>query len=90
MHECFASLTSTMEHTGTLQNESRELERRIEQEEARANVLNMEQVIYTVPYLTLPYLTVRYRALPDRTLPYLTLPCRSSRIWRRSRRRIIR
>ena len=32
-------------HTGTLQNESRELERRIEQEEARANVLNMEQVI---------------------------------------------
>jgi len=45
MHECFASLTATMEHTGTLQNESRELERRIEQEEARANVLNMAQVI---------------------------------------------
>ena len=45
MHECFAALASTMEKTGVLQNECRELLRRIEQEEARANVLNMEQVI---------------------------------------------
>ena len=44
MHECFASLASTMENTGTLQNEGRELERRIEQEEARANVLSLDQV----------------------------------------------
>ena len=44
-HECFASLCRRVENTGVLQNESRELERRLEQEGLRANVLNMQQVI---------------------------------------------
>jgi hypothetical protein len=47
IHECFAALASTLDATGSLHNESRELERRIEQEEARANVLNMQQVMST-------------------------------------------
>uniref|UniRef100_A0A7S0EBG3 Coiled-coil domain-containing protein 22 homolog n=1 Tax=Hanusia phi TaxID=3032 RepID=A0A7S0EBG3_9CRYP len=45
MHELFAELSSTVEKIGATQNEAREIELKIEQENARLNVLNMEQVV---------------------------------------------
>uniref|UniRef100_A0A7S4P748 Coiled-coil domain-containing protein 22 homolog n=1 Tax=Guillardia theta TaxID=55529 RepID=A0A7S4P748_GUITH len=45
MHELFAELSSNVEKIGATQNEAREIELKIEQENARLNVLNMEQVV---------------------------------------------